>query len=92
MEGGVERALTTDEYNVITHSTVDGSMSFTTSDYTLDGEIWTIRLYKKSTYSEGPKAEGAYLFDIEFRDICWDSSLQAGEFQNDDYVFDVWQF
>ena len=93
IESGVERALTTDEYNVITHyKTTNGGMSFATSDYTLDGEIWTIKLYKKSTYSIGPKAEGVYLFDIEFRDICWESNLQAAEFRNPDYVFDIWQF
>ena len=67
-------------------------MSFVTSDFALDGEIWTIRLYKRSTYSIGPKQNGVYLFDIEFRDICWESKLQSAEFEYPEYVFDLWQF
>lgn len=67
-------------------------MSFTTSDYSLDGQIWTIRLYKKSTYSIVVEQEGEYLFDIEFRDICWDSVLISAEFEFPDYLYDLWQF
>ena len=92
VENSVLRPLTPAETTVITHSTTDGQMSFDTSDFVLDGEIWTIRLYKRSTYSIGPKQDGVYLFDIEFRDICWDSSIQAAEFHNPDYEFDLWQF
>ena len=67
-------------------------MSYETSDYDLDGQIWKIRLYKKSTYSITAKAEAEYLFDIEFKDICWESVLLSAEFENPDYVFDLWQF
>ena len=67
-------------------------MSYQTSDLTLHGEIWTIRLYKKSTYSISAMQEGEYLFDIEFKDICWESVLVSAEFLNPDYVFDLWQF
>ena len=66
-------------------------MSFDTSNFSLDGEIWTIRLYKRSTYSTGAKQDGVYLFDIEFRDICWESKLTPAEFENPEYVFDLWQ-
>ena len=65
-------------------------MSYSTSDYSLDGQVWSIRLYKKSTYSITPKQEGEYLFDIEFRDICWDSVLVSAEFANPDYIYDLW--
>lgn len=91
IENGVERPLTADEKAVINFDDTDGSMSYSTSDFGLDGQIWPIRIYKKSTYSEIPEGEGEYTFDIEFRDLCWDSSLQAAEFHNPDYVFDVWQ-
>ena len=67
-------------------------MYYSTSDYGLDGEIWTIRLYKRSTYSNSPKQDGEYVFDIEFRDICWDSVLEPPYFRQSPYVFDLWQF
>ena len=75
MVNGIERPLTAGEKAVITFSSSDGSMSYTTDDYSIDGEIWTIRLYKRSTFSESKQQEGVYLFDIEFRDVCWDSDL-----------------
>ena len=48
---GIERPLNVDELAVITFDDTNGEMSYLTSNYDLDGEIWTIRLYKKSTYS-----------------------------------------
>ena len=80
------------EIDVITFDGTDGRMSFATSDYSLDAEVWKIRLYKKSTYSVHSKQEGEYRFDIEFRDICWDSVITAAEFEFLDYVYDLWQF
>ena len=64
----------------MTHSTVDGSLSLLATDYALDGEAWTIKLYKKSTYSTHANAEGVYEFTVTFRDICWDSVLTAATF------------
>lgn len=29
----------------------------------------------RSDVSESPKMDGAHVFEIEFRDICWDSVL-----------------
>lgn len=75
MVAGVERPLTIEEQAVITHDNSDGSMSYSTSDYALDGQVWNIRLYKRSTFSEVFDQDGVYLFEIEFRDICWDSNL-----------------
>lgn len=92
IEAGVERPLTAAEYAVLTHSTVDGDLSMTTSDYFLDSEIWTIRLYKVSTLSIGPNRVGEYIFDIEFRDICWDSDLLRAVFEEGEYIWDLWQF
>ena len=89
---GLERPLGSAELAVIDFNGNDGQMSYQTSNYELDGEVWTIRLYKKSTYSIAPEQEGEYLFDIEFKDICWVSDLVAAEFSNTDYVFDLWQF
>ena len=89
---GLERPLTVDELAVITFDSSNGQMSYQTSNYELDGEIWTIRLYKKSTYSITAMQEAEYLFDIEFKDICWESVLVSSEFLNPDYVFDLWQF
>ena len=87
---GLERPLTLDELAVITFDSSNGQMSYQTSNYELDGEIWTIRLYKKSTYTITAMQEGEYLFDIEFKDICWESVLVSAEFLNPDYVFDLW--
>lgn len=89
---GVERPLTPEEFAVINYSIYDGQMSYSTADYALDGEIWEIRLYKRSTYSISSMQDGEYLFDIEFRDICWDSVLEPPVFLRPDYLFDVWQF
>ena len=75
MVNGIERPLTAGEKAVISFSSSDGSMSYKTDDYSIDGEIWTIRLYKRSKFSESKQRDGAYLFDIEFRDVCWDSDL-----------------
>ena len=89
---GVERPLTIEEYGVISHTTQDGQFSYYTEDFTLDTQIWTIKLYKKSTYSIGTSAEGVYLFDIEFLDICWVAEFDPAIFRGDDYLFDLWQF
>ena len=34
----------------------------------------------RSTFSETVNKDGVYLFDIEFRDICWDSELKEAFF------------
>jgi len=78
---GVEQALTSHETAALTHSTSNGSLTLLSTDYALDGEVWTIKLYKKSTYSTHAKAEGIYQFDITFRDFCWDSVLTAATFE-----------
>jgi len=33
---------------VLTHSTANGSLKLFSNDYSLDGEVWTLKLYKKS--------------------------------------------
>ena len=68
--GGVEQALTSHETAALTHSTVNGSLSLQSTDQTLNGEIWTIKLYKKSTYSTHANSEGIYQFVIKFVDPC----------------------
>ena len=91
IENGIARSLNPQELAVITHSLVDGVTTLETSEYSLDGEVWTIKILKRSLYSTGSQAEGAYIFDIEFRDICWDSILQAAEFYQLSHVYDLWQ-
>ena len=41
-----EQALAAHETAVLTHSTVDGSLSLNSNDFALDKEIWQIKLYK----------------------------------------------
>ena len=60
--------MTPEEYNVVSHFIADGRMAYITSDFSLDGDIWKVRLYKRSTYSLSPAGDGVYIFDIEFRD------------------------
>ena len=86
---GVEQALTSHETAALTHSTADGSLTLLSTNYALDGEVWTIKLYKKSTYSTHTKAEGIYQFDITFRDICWDSVLKASTFESSIFSWDL---
>ena len=74
----------------MTHSTVDGSLTLVTSDYGLDGEAWEIKLFKKSTYSVDSQSEGVYQFTVTFRDICWDSNLQAAQFLQAAYTYDLY--
>jgi len=75
-----EQALTSHETAALIHSTADGSLQLLSTDYDLDGEIWTIKLYKKSTYSTHANSEGIYNFVVAFRDICWDSVLTPAVF------------
>ena len=56
----VEQALTAHETAALTHSSVDGSLQLQSSDYALDTEVWTIKLYKKSTYSVSANGEGVF--------------------------------
>ena len=34
---------------------------------------------------------GAFVFDIDFRDICWDSALHAGQFTSSAYTYNLWE-
>jgi len=75
IENETERELTTAEKLVLHHDASNGWMNLTTDNYALDGEFWTIRLFMRSSFSTSPKMDGAHVFKIEFRDICWDSVL-----------------
>ena len=77
---------------MLTHYNNNGWLDLQTSDYLLDGEIWKIRLFMKSLFSKLPveKSEGAHVFEIEFRDICWDSTLYSASFDNSATTYDVW--
>ena len=88
---GVERPLTDEEKTVLGHDDTNGWLDLITSDYALDGEIWTIRLFMRSSFSESPLKDGAHVFDIEFRDICWDSDLQSAAFAERYMLYEVWQ-
>lgn len=90
---GTERDLTEAEKLVLTHHKLTtGMLDLQTSDYALDGEVWKIKLFMRSTYSKLPenKRNGIYVFEIEFRDICWDSDLTAAQFVASSLIYDVW--
>ena len=53
--------------------------------------MWTIRLYKESIESIDDNRIGEYIFDIEFKDICWDSDLLKPVFDEPSYMWDLWQ-
>lgn len=80
IESGIERALTPEEQLVLIIDPNNGYLDLQTDDYALDGEIWDIRLFMRSEFATNPKRDGAYTFQIEFRDICWDSDLQSAQF------------
>ena len=76
---GAERPLTASELRVITFQESDGSMSYSTNDFDLDGKIWTLSIKMKSTFSKKPDVV-QYVFDIRFRDSCWEANLVPAEF------------
>ena len=63
--------MTAHEIAALTHSTVDGNLKLFSTDKTLNGEVWTIKLFKKSTYSTHVNSEGVYQFVITFVDPCF---------------------
>ena len=91
IDDGVERPLSAAEKLVLFHSKSNGWMDLLTSDYTLDGEIWKIKLLMKSIFSETSSNKAAHIFDIEFRDICWDSVLKPPVLAVPYYEYDLWE-
>ncbi len=87
---GFERLLSPEENKVIQFNPTNGRMRFKTDNFGLDGETWTIRLYMKSTYSMSDMHEAAFVFDIKFRDICWDSDLEAANFKSSMFAYNLW--
>lgn len=49
-----EVALTAFETAVLTLDSTDGSLDINSSDKSYDGEVWTIKIFKRSTYSVTP--------------------------------------
>ena len=90
VKDGVERALTPLEQSVIAFSTKDGAVSYATDNFALDGQTWTVSVKMKSTYSAQPDTP-QYLFDITFRDSCWDALLAAAQFVSTNHTYDLWQ-
>jgi len=45
----------------------------------------------KSIFSQTSSSEGAYIFEIEFRDICWDSVLKEASFIVSYIEYDLWE-
>ena len=74
---------------MLTHSTVDGSLLLDTTDFAYDTEVWTIKLYQKSTYSTHANGEGVYEFTVTFRDSCWDSVLNPATFSTTTFSWDI---
>ena len=44
----------------------------------------------ESTHSSHANKRGSYLFTVEFRDKCWDSTLTEATLTNAPYTFDLW--
>jgi len=85
-----EITLTAFETAVLTFDSTDGSLDINTSDKALDGEVWTIKLFKRSTYGTQPTMDGIYQFDLTLIDPCWHSTLVAAVMPNA-FTWDLWQ-
>lgn len=87
---GTERPLTSEEQTVVT-LIPDGIISYATSDYSLDGEVWNLRLTKLSQASQMTGLSSSTVdLTIEFRDVCWDSALEPASFSNTEFEFTRW--
>ena len=64
----VDQALTAHETAALTFSAADGSFDIYTTDISLDSEVWTLKVFKRSTYALQPGQDGIYQFDITFID------------------------
>jgi len=91
IDGGVSVPLTAKELAVLSHNIQDGQMQYSTNDFTLDQEVWTLKLFKRSTYSLSPNRDGIYQFDIKFIDRCWEADVTPATFGQGLYTFDLWQ-
>ena len=90
LDDGSERPLSSEEEIVLVIDPFYGELVLDTEDYSLDGEIWTIKLWMKSTFSDLPDTASAYLFDIEFKDPCWASVLFEPVFDLTYAEYDLW--
>ena len=55
---------------MLTLNTGNGELAISTSDITLHGETWTLRLFFESTVSSQPNDRGVYEFDVVFTNPC----------------------
>ena len=92
-EDGVLRPLNEAEKSIVSFDDKNGFMTLDTSDYALDGQVWSMQVIMRSTFSKmsSDKRDGTYAFNIEFRDVCWDSRLQAASFDETLITYDLWQ-
>ena len=86
---GVDQALTATETAVITFNSADGSFYIYTTDKTLHSQVWTLKVFKRSTYAAQPGQDGVYEFDITFKDECEVAVLSAAIFSESTYTFDL---
>ena len=70
-------------------------MDVETSDYSLDGKTWKLRLTKESIYSdvdqdgrEGPL--GIHYITVTFADPCWSATVTPAKF--DDSLLSVYMY
>ena len=77
-----EVALTAKETSVLRFDIKDGSLDLQSSDKTLNGQVWIIKLFKRSTHGTQPTMDGVYLFKLEFIDL--DSSVSP-------YSIPIWE-
>ena len=73
--GGSVVPMTLDETKIISFNESDGSLTLSTDDLSMHGLTWTLSITMKSTRSEQPDGS-QYLFNINFRDACWDAELK----------------
>ena len=57
----------------------------------MDGAKWLVRITVTSDYSLQLQKQLEFDLTLEFRDICWDSDLQAPRFEKVTYEWDIWQ-
>ena len=53
--------------------------------------MWSIKLYKQSTYGTAPDNDGIYLFDITFKDPCWHAIISPATLSSNYFNWDLWQ-
>lgn len=89
---GSERALTPAELAAITfYPDENGRIVASTSDFSLDGEVWPLKIINRSTGSTSIAPEAFYRVDLTFTDGCKTTLLEEAKFELSTYSFTLWE-